>query len=158
MGVWLKRHSLDRPVRAAGAGHPLAGRLLRVSRLPDVHRELLERVAGDGLHVLARQLHQLHRRARPVRAVLRPLDRLRGAATLLTFLIAYPLAYTIAFKGGRQKNLLLFLVVAPFFTSFLLRTISLEDHPERHGLVLGPLKAIGLLPRRTSASSRRRSP
>ena len=47
-----------------------------------------------------------------------------GAATLLTFLIAYPLAYTIAFKGGAQKNLLLFLVVAPFFTSFLLRTIS----------------------------------
>ena len=47
-----------------------------------------------------------------------------AAATLLTFLIAYPLAYAIAFKGGRQKNLLLFLVVAPFFTSFLLRTIS----------------------------------
>ena len=47
-----------------------------------------------------------------------------AAATLLTFLIAYPLAYTIAFKGGTQKNLLLFLVVAPFFTSFLLRTIS----------------------------------
>ncbi len=47
-----------------------------------------------------------------------------GAATVLTFLIAYPLAYTIAFRGGRFKNLLLFLVVAPFFTSFLLRTIS----------------------------------
>jgi spermidine/putrescine transport system permease protein len=47
-----------------------------------------------------------------------------GAATVLTFLIAYPLAYTIAFKGGRFKNLLLFLVVAPFFTSFLLRTVS----------------------------------
>ncbi len=47
-----------------------------------------------------------------------------GAATVLTFLFAYPLAYTIAFKGGRYKNLLLFLVVAPFFTSFLLRTIS----------------------------------
>lgn len=47
-----------------------------------------------------------------------------GAATVLTALFAYPLAYTIAFKGGRYKNLLLFLVVAPFFTSFLLRTIS----------------------------------
>jgi spermidine/putrescine transport system permease protein len=47
-----------------------------------------------------------------------------GAATVLTALFAYPLAYTIAFKGGRFKNLLLFLVVAPFFTSFLLRTIS----------------------------------
>jgi spermidine/putrescine transport system permease protein len=46
------------------------------------------------------------------------------AATVLTMLFAYPLAYTIAFKAGRWKNLLLFLVVAPFFTSFLLRTIS----------------------------------
>jgi spermidine/putrescine transport system permease protein len=47
-----------------------------------------------------------------------------AAATVLTGLIAYPLAFTIAFKAGRWKNLLLFLVVAPFFTSFLLRTIS----------------------------------
>jgi spermidine/putrescine transport system permease protein len=47
-----------------------------------------------------------------------------GLATLLTFLIGYPLAYGIAFRGGRYKTLLLFLVIAPFFTSFLLRTIS----------------------------------
>ena len=47
-----------------------------------------------------------------------------GLATILAFLLGYPLAYTIAFKGGRFKNLLLFLVIAPFFTSFLLRTIS----------------------------------
>jgi spermidine/putrescine transport system permease protein len=47
-----------------------------------------------------------------------------GAATVLTAMFAYPLAYTMAFKVGRWKNLLLFLVVAPFFTSFLLRTIS----------------------------------
>ena len=47
-----------------------------------------------------------------------------AAATVLTGLIAYPLAFTMAFKAGRWKNLLLFLVVAPFFTSFLLRTIS----------------------------------
>jgi len=46
------------------------------------------------------------------------------AATVLTALIAYPLAFTMAFRAGRWKNLLLFLVVAPFFTSFLLRTIS----------------------------------
>jgi spermidine/putrescine transport system permease protein len=47
-----------------------------------------------------------------------------GLATMLTFLIGYPLAYGIAFRGGRYKTLLLFLVIAPFFTSFLLRTIS----------------------------------
>ncbi len=69
-----------------------------------------------------------------------------GAATVLTFLIAYPLAYTIAFKGGAQKNLLLFLVVAPFFTSFLLRTISWKIILSDSGLLLGPLKAIGLVP------------
>src|SRR5512135_1194878 len=68
------------------------------------------------------------------------------AATLLTFLIAYPLAYTIAFKGGRQKNLLLFLVVAPFFTSFLLRTIAWKIILADSGVLLGPLKAVGLVP------------
>ena len=69
-----------------------------------------------------------------------------AAATLLTFLIAYPLAYTIAFKGGAQKNLLLFLVVAPFFTSFLLRTISWKILLSDAGPMLGPLKGIGILP------------
>jgi spermidine/putrescine transport system permease protein len=69
-----------------------------------------------------------------------------GAATILTFLIAYPLAYTIAFKGGRYKALLLFLVVAPFFTSFLLRTISWKILLADSGILLAPLKAIGILP------------
>jgi spermidine/putrescine transport system permease protein len=69
-----------------------------------------------------------------------------GAATVLTFLISYPLAYTIAFKGGRAKNLLLFLVVAPFFTSFLLRTLSWELILGDDGVFLGPLKALGLVP------------
>jgi spermidine/putrescine transport system permease protein len=69
-----------------------------------------------------------------------------GAATILTFLIAYPLAYTIAFKGGHYKALLLFLVVAPFFTSFLLRTISWKILLGDTGPFLGPLKTIGILP------------
>ena len=69
-----------------------------------------------------------------------------GAATLLTFLIAYPLAYAIAFKGGRQKNLLLFLVVAPFFTSFLLRTISWKLILSDNAPILGTLKAIAGVP------------
>ncbi|HWP62402.1 MAG TPA: ABC transporter permease [Candidatus Binatia bacterium] len=67
------------------------------------------------------------------------------AATILTFLIAYPLAYTIAFRGGRAKNLLLFLVVAPFFTSFLLRTFAWKIILGDDGIVLGPLKDLGLL-------------
>ena len=68
-----------------------------------------------------------------------------GAATILTFLIAYPLAYTIAVKGGRYKNLLLFLVIAPFFTSFLLRTLSWGLILGDDGVVLGPLKSAGLV-------------
>jgi spermidine/putrescine transport system permease protein len=68
------------------------------------------------------------------------------AATILTFLISYPLAYTIAIRGGRAKNLLLFLVVAPFFTSFLLRTLSWKIILGDDGVFFGPLKAIGILP------------
>jgi spermidine/putrescine transport system permease protein len=68
-----------------------------------------------------------------------------GLATIIAFLIGYPLAYTIAFKGGRYKNLLLFLVIAPFFTSFLLRTLSWKIILADNGLVLGPLKDAGVV-------------
>ena len=69
-----------------------------------------------------------------------------GVATLLTFLIGFPVAYTIAFRGGRYKNLILFLVIAPFFTSFLIRTISWQILLGDEGPVLGPLKQLHLLP------------
>ena len=65
---------------------------------------------------------------------------------MICFLIAYPLAYTIAFRGGRYKNLLLFLVVAPFFTSFLLRTQSWKIILGDDGILFGPLKDLGFLP------------
>ena len=69
-----------------------------------------------------------------------------GLATILAFAMGFPLAYAIAFRGGRYKNLLLFLVIAPFFTSFLLRTISWKIILSDDGLLLGPLKLIGVLP------------
>ncbi len=70
-----------------------------------------------------------------------------GLATILTFLIGFPVAYTIAFKGGRRKNLILFLVIAPFFTSFLIRTISWKILLGDEGPILGPLKhTLGILP------------
>jgi spermidine/putrescine transport system permease protein len=68
-----------------------------------------------------------------------------GLATILAFALGFPLAYTIAFRGGAYKNVLLFLVIAPFFTSFLLRTISWKIILADDGLVLGPLKQAGLL-------------
>ena len=75
-----------------------------------------------------------------------------GLATLLTFLIGFPVAYTIAFRGGRYKNLILFLVIAPFFTSFLIRTISWKILLGDEGPLLGPLKhTFGDPARRRSA-------
>jgi spermidine/putrescine transport system permease protein len=47
-----------------------------------------------------------------------------GLATAACVLLGYPLAYAIAFKAGRWKNLMLILVIAPFFTSFLIRTLA----------------------------------
>jgi spermidine/putrescine transport system permease protein len=69
-----------------------------------------------------------------------------GLATILAFALGFPLAYAIAFRGGAYKNVLLFLVIAPFFTSFLLRTISWKIILADSGLVLGPLKEIGIVP------------
>ncbi len=70
-----------------------------------------------------------------------------GAATVLDFLIGFPVAYTVAFRGGRYKNLLLFLVIAPFFTSFLIRTISWKTLLGDEGPLLGFLKhSLGVLP------------
>jgi len=69
-----------------------------------------------------------------------------AAATVICFVIAYPLAYAIAFRGGRWKNVLLFLVIAPFFTSFLLRTQSWKISLGDDGIVFGPLKDAGFLP------------
>jgi spermidine/putrescine transport system permease protein len=68
-----------------------------------------------------------------------------GIATILTLMIGFPVAYTIAFRGGRYKNLLLFLVIAPFFTSFLLRTQSWKIILGDDGILFGPLKDLGLL-------------
>ncbi len=67
-----------------------------------------------------------------------------GIATVLCALIAYPLAYFIAFKGGHFKTVLLGLVMIPFFTSFLLRTIAWQSLLADSGPVVGFLEAISL--------------
>jgi spermidine/putrescine transport system permease protein len=65
-----------------------------------------------------------------------------GLATVITLLVGFPVAYTIAFRGGRYKNLLLFIVIAPFFTSFLIRTLSWKILLGDEGPILGPLKHV----------------
>ena len=74
-------------------------------------------------------------------------------ATVLALVIAYPLAYAIAFKGGKLKNLMLVLVVAPFFTSFLLRTIAWKQILGEEGFVVPPLRALGIISESTTLTS-----
>ncbi|GAA2147815.1 ABC transporter permease subunit [Nocardioides koreensis] len=68
-----------------------------------------------------------------------------GVATLLCLVLGYVLAYAIAFKAGRWKNLMLVLVIAPFFTSFLVRTLSWKLILADDGLVVNTLQAVHLL-------------
>lgn len=66
-------------------------------------------------------------------------------ATAAALLIAYPLAYTIAFKAGKWKNLLLVLVIAPFFTSFLIRTLAWQTILQSDGIVVTVLDKLGIM-------------
>lgn len=68
-----------------------------------------------------------------------------GAATLAALAIAYPLAYTIAFKAGRYRNVLLVLVVAPFYTSFLLRTLAWKTILADNGIIVTTMERLGIL-------------
>ncbi len=65
--------------------------------------------------------------------------------TVLAMLVGYPMAYTIAFRGGRYKNILLLLVIMPFFTSFIIRTISWKFILADQGFFLGTLKDLGIV-------------
>ncbi|MEA2451480.1 MAG: spermidine/putrescine transport system permease protein [Actinomycetota bacterium] len=67
-------------------------------------------------------------------------------ATLAALLIAYPMAYWIAFYGGRNKSTFLLLLLLPFFVSFVVRTLSWEFLLADQGIILGPLKDLGVLP------------
>ena len=66
-----------------------------------------------------------------------------GLATAFALVISYPLAYWIAFRGGRWKSVLLILIIAPFFVTYLIRTLAWQTYPRRPG------------PRRRAVSRRR---
>jgi spermidine/putrescine transport system permease protein len=68
-----------------------------------------------------------------------------GASTLIALLIGYPLAYAIAFRGGKWKNALLLVVIVPFFTTYLVRTLSWETILQDDGIVVNTLQAVGIL-------------
>jgi spermidine/putrescine transport system permease protein len=69
-----------------------------------------------------------------------------GLGCLISIALSYPIAYWIAFYGGRRKSIYLFLILLPFFVSFVLRTISWQYILSDQGIVLGHLKQWHLLP------------
>lgn len=66
--------------------------------------------------------------------------------TAVSIALAYPMAYWIAFKGGARKSTYLLLVLLPFFVSFVLRTVSWKFLLADDGMLLSPLKSMGLVP------------
>jgi spermidine/putrescine transport system permease protein len=68
-----------------------------------------------------------------------------GLATIIALLISYPLAYWIAFRGGRWKNVLLLFIVGPFFVTYLIRTLAWETILADHGFVADRLRDLHLL-------------
>jgi len=68
-----------------------------------------------------------------------------GLATLFALVIGYPLAYVIAFRGGRWRNALLLAVIVPFFVTYLIRTLSWETILSDTGLVSDTLRSIGIM-------------
>jgi spermidine/putrescine transport system permease protein len=68
-----------------------------------------------------------------------------GLATLIALAIGYPLAYVIAFRGGKWRNALLLLVIVPFFVTYLIRTLSWETILSDSGIVVSTLKTLGIV-------------
>ncbi len=68
-----------------------------------------------------------------------------GMATVIALLISYPLAYWIAFRGGRWKNVLLLFIIGPFFVTYLIRTLAWETILADQGPVVSVLKHLGVL-------------
>jgi spermidine/putrescine transport system permease protein len=68
-----------------------------------------------------------------------------ATATVLCFVIAFPLAYFIAFKAGRWRNFMLLLIILPFFTSYLIRTVAWQTILADNGWVADTMRSLGLL-------------
>ena len=68
-----------------------------------------------------------------------------GLATVACLLLAYPLAYWIAFRAGPWRNLFLLIIVAPFFVTYLIRTLAWLNILADEGPVVGFLQGIHVL-------------
>ena len=68
-----------------------------------------------------------------------------GISTILCLVIGFPLAYFTAFHAGRFKNLILLLIILPFFMSYVLRTVSWQLILSDDGWVVGVFRTLGLV-------------
>lgn len=68
-----------------------------------------------------------------------------GAATVIDLIIAFPLAYFMAYKAGRWRNLMLLLVILPFFMSYVLRTVAWQLILADNGWVVERLRDVGIV-------------
>jgi spermidine/putrescine transport system permease protein len=68
-----------------------------------------------------------------------------GLATLIALVVSYPLVYWIAFRGGRWKNLFLLAIIAPFFVTYLIRTLAWQTILADNGVVLDTMRTLGLV-------------
>src|SRR5437763_3511506 len=68
-----------------------------------------------------------------------------GIATVVALLVSYPVAYWIAFRGGRWKNRLLLFIIAPFFVTYLIRTLAWQTILADHGSVVHTLQNLHVL-------------
>jgi spermidine/putrescine transport system permease protein len=68
-----------------------------------------------------------------------------GLATAIALAVGYPLAYAIAFRGGKWKNALLLVVILPFFITYLVRTLSWQTILDDDGFVVNTLQTVGIL-------------
>jgi spermidine/putrescine transport system permease protein len=68
-----------------------------------------------------------------------------ATATFLCLVISFPLAYFIAFKAGRWKNFMLLLIIMPFFTSLIVRTVAWQTLLTDDGWVVNAFQSVGLL-------------
>ena len=134
-----------RPLPGRAAGRAVAGHLLRGAAAGDVLAVAAERQRRVGLqftwewsnYTRAWELYS----TQFIRSVVYAL-----IVTALCLVLAYPMAYWIAFYGGARKSTYLFLILLPFFVSFVIRTVSWKFILNDEGIVLGPLKEAGLLP------------
>ena len=70
--------------------------------------------------------------------------KIAAISTILALIVGYPMAYFIARSGDRARNILLMLVILPFWSSFLLRVYAWIGFLKNNGVIDNTLEALGV--------------